>query len=120
MSKTFEVESNPKKDQVLGSGVKKIAVEWPEVITGEMWVDWWDRYYEGLGDFEKGRRSPGAQMKAKFLASLPLVDACTYVDSKDQIHDVKQEGLKAPTVVCNYLAQISDRELFKELELPKI
>jgi hypothetical protein len=87
MSREFAVES--KKGKELPQGIKKIVIQYPENVTGENWVDWFDVYYEQLGDFDKGRKSPGAQMKAKFLASLPLLESVIYVDANNVQHDVK-------------------------------
>lgn len=117
MSRKFEAVSD--KKQPLPEGIKKITVEWPDLITGQHWVDWWDRYYETLGDFETNRKSPGAQLKAKYMATVPLLEKATYLDSADQIHDIKQEGLSAPLAVCQYVAQVSDTELYKDLQVPK-
>lgn len=116
MSRVFEVES--KKGKELPQGIKKITVNYPENVTGETWVNFFDVYYEQLGDLDKGRRSPGAQMKAKFLGGLPLLDSVTYIDALGVVHDVKQEGLKAPLVVCQYVATIVDTELYKDLQIP--
>lgn len=116
MSRKFEVTSS--KAAPIPEGIKSITLQYPDRVTGQMWADWWNVYYDELGDFEKSKRSPGAQMKAKFLASLPMLDSVVYVDASGTSHDVKKEGLTAPLCVCNFVAVTIDVELYKDLTIP--
>lgn len=89
-----------------------------EPMTGEDWSLYWETYYATIGDYDTRRRSPGAQLEAKFEGFKALMETGSYVDHQANVHDLKAEGMKAPLQVIQWVVDTADPYVAAQVDVP--
>lgn len=110
-SKKFETSAKQLKH------VKSAEFSFREPMTGTDWTEYWETYYATIGDYDTRRRSPGAQLEAKFEGFKALMESGSYVDSQSNVHDLKLEGMKAPLQVIQWVVDTADPYVASQVEI---